>query len=294
MSGKSKTAPSVLVNLGCITGENPYWHPDEKRVYWVDIPRGQIMRHAPGEARTEVFAVGAPVGGFTVQEDGSLLLFMAGGAVAVWREGRMEYVFESLPGEEKTRFNDVIADPEGRVFCGTMGTPERSGRLYRLDPDLKITLMFDGVGVSNGMGFSPDLRRMYYTDTHTGGVDIFEYDRATGSLADRRVFAKAEEGAGRPDGLTVDKEGCVWSARWGGARLVRYDPDGRRITEVMFPVNNVSSAAFGGKRFETIYVTTAGGDRVDLNGRDAGAVFAFDPGVCGVPEFRSRIRPRRS
>lgn len=283
--------PEIVADLPCITGENPLWHPAEKCVYWTDIPAGVIHRYHPSTARTETFNIGTPVGGFTLQTDGSLLLFMARGAVRLWRSGSfLSTVIAELPEELDNRFNDVIADPQGRVFCGVMSTPTRAGRLYRLDPDGSIRAVIEGVGTSNGMGFTPDRRRFYHTDTRRREIRVFDYDARTGEIANPRTFATVPEGQGGPDGLTVDRAGGVWSARWGGHCIVRYAPDGTEVLRVDLPALKVSSLTFGGETCEDLFITTAGGSDREQNGLAAGALLKIRPGVVGVPEFLSRIR----
>src|SRR5690348_1989432 len=124
----------VICDYRCEIGENPLWHDIEKRLYWCDIPTGRLFRYDPGNGKHEQFYQGEIVGGFTIQADGSLLLFMAHGAVKLWRKGSLTTLIDEIPEERETRFNDVIADPAGRVFCGTMPAGPRPGRLYRLDP----------------------------------------------------------------------------------------------------------------------------------------------------------------
>ena len=281
--------PEIMVNCACVTGENPLWHPTEARVYWVDIPSGHLYRYSPTTLKTEMFDIGVEVGGFTIQPDGSLVLFMAKGAVAFWREGKLATVIGEILAERDTRFNDVIADPEGRVFCGTMSSPSHLGRLYRLDTDTRITPVLDGVGTSNGMGFSLDRSSMYHTDTNLSEIRIFDYDRTTGAIANQRVFVKVTDNAGRPDGLTVDADGCVWSARWDGACIVRYDPNGKEMLRIAFPAKKVSSLSFGGGDYTDIFVTTAGGRNRKEEGSGAGALFHLNLGIKGLPEFFSRI-----
>ena len=281
--------PEIIVDQRCVTGECPLWHPDEQRLYWVDIPSAKLFRYDPKDGTHETFDVGEPVGGFTIQQDGALLLFMAHGAVRLWRNGFIGTVIEELPEERNNRFNDVIADPEGRVFCGVMSTEERAGRLYRLDHDGTIMPLLDGIGTSNGMGFTPDRKAMYYTDTRRHEIYLFDYDRASGDISNRRVFVKVPDGEGKPDGLTVDADGCVWSARWDGHCLVRYSAGGELLTRIEFPVRRVSCATFGGPDYMDMFVTTAGGNDTSENGEHAGALFHLDPGVRGVREFRSRI-----
>jgi D-xylonolactonase len=283
----------MVVDYACQTGEGPLWHPDEQRLYWVDIPAGRLFRHQPATSQSEMFEIGTPVGGFTLQADGSLLLFMARGTVRVWRDGALaETVIAEIPDERDNRFNDVIADPVGRVFCGVMSTPDRAGRLYRLDLDGSLRPVLDDIGTSNGLGFSPDRRQMYYTDTRAHAIYRFEYDPATGEISNQEIFAHVPDddpSLGRPDGLTVDSEGCVWSARWDGARIVRYAPDGRELAAWQFPARKVSSLTFGGPDYTDIYVTTAGGNDKAENGPGAGGLFHLNCGVKGVPEFSSRI-----
>ncbi len=171
-----------------------------------------------------------------------------------------------------------------------MPTPTRAGRLYRLDPDRTLTLLLEGIGVSNGMGLTPDRKQLYFTDTGAGKIYLFDYDRATGDLSNQRVFVDAPGEEGGPDGMTVDAEGCVWSARWGGSCLVRYRPDGTEERSIEFPAKKVSSVIFGGPDYADIYVTTAGGDNKAEDGPGAGALYRLQLGIQGVPEYPSRVR----
>ncbi|MEW6755351.1 MAG: SMP-30/gluconolactonase/LRE family protein [Candidatus Latescibacterota bacterium] len=281
--------PELIADYRCQVGEGPLWHAQERRLYWVDIPAGRLFRYDPASGQHEACHQGEPIGGFTVQEDGALLLFMARGAVAVWREGVLTPVIHELPDERQTRFNDVIADPEGRVFCGTMPAGDRSARLYRLDRDGSIRVVLDDVGLANGLGFTPDLTCLYFTDTGRKVIYRLDYDRASGEVCNRRVFIDASAAEGVPDGLTVDAQGGIWSAMWGGSCVVRYTPDGRQERRVALPARQVSCPAFGGEAYADLYVTTAGGQDKRSQGPGAGALFRLRPGVCGVPEFRSRV-----
>lgn len=280
----------LIADYKCVTGEGPLWHPDEKCVYWLDIPKGRIFRYDPAANTHEQVFEGEPIGGFTIQEDGALLLFMARGAIKTWHKGKLATIIEEIPEERDTRFNDVIADPEGRVFCGTMRSPEHAGRLYRLDRDGKITKILDGIGTSNGMGFTPDRKQMYYTDTRKREIYLFDYERETGEIRNQRVWVRVPEGEGGPDGMTVDAEGFVWSARWDGGCLVRYSPDGAVERKVNFPAKKVSCPTFGGPDYADLYVTTAGGDNKVENGPGAGALFRVRLRIRGVPEFQSKVR----
>jgi sugar lactone lactonase YvrE len=285
--------PELIADYQCVIGENPLWHPTEQRVYWIDIPSGRLFRYDPASGQHEQCHAGAVAGGFAIQDDGALLLFLARGAVQRWKDGQLTTIIESIPEEANTRFNDVIADPAGRVYCGTMSDGDRPGRLYRLDPDGRLTRVLDGILCSNGLGFTPDRRTLYYTDSVANVIYAFDYETETGALSNQRVFAHVPPHEGMPDGLTVDAEGGVWSARWGGGCAVRYTPDGREVSRVQLPAERVTSLIFGGTDYSDLYLTTAGGeDRAHL-GRGAGALFRVRPGVRGLPEYPSRIQTPR-
>ncbi len=281
--------PELIADYQCVCGENPLWHPIEKQLYWTDIPTGRMFRYDPSTGEHEQFYHGQVVGGFTIQAEGTLLLFMARGAVKVWRNGELIDVLEEIPDERDSRFNDVIADPGGRVFCGTMPTKDRLARLYQLHTDGELIKLLDGIGISNGMGFTPDRKRMYYTDTSKRAIYVFDYDQNSGIISNQNTFIVVPEGEGAPDGMTVDAEGYLWSARWGGSCLVRYSPDGSEERRIHFPVKKISSVTFGGKDYTDIYVTTAGGNNRREEGASAGALFRINLGIKGVPEFFSRI-----
>jgi len=281
--------PELIADYGCVVGEGCIWHPDEKRVYWLDIPQGRIFRYDPATGHHEMCYEGEPVGGMTVQADGTLLLFGDRASVRVWRDGIVKTIREDIPDERESRFNDVIADTRGRVYCGTMPTKDRLGRLYRLELDGSVTRLLEGITCSNGLGFTPDRKQVYYTDSMKSEIYLFDYDEATGDLANQRVFVRVPEGEGIPDGMTVDAEGYIWSARWDGSCLVRYAPDGSEAMRVPFPAKKVSCVTFGGDDYTDMYVTTAGGDNKAEEGEGAGALYRINLGIHGVPEFRSRV-----
>jgi D-xylonolactonase len=280
--------PEIVVDHDCQLGENPLWHLQEEKVYWTDIEGGRLYRYDPKSSRFEQFYEGGLVGGFTIQANGSLLLFGAKGWIREWKDGAVKTIIPDLPGEGEGRFNDVIADPAGRVFCGTLG--RNPGRLYRLDADGAITILVEGIGCSNGMGFTPDRKGFYYTDTLKREIYLFDYDQATGEIANQRVFVRIE-GEGAPDGMTVDTEGGVWTALWGGAAIVRFDSAGRETHRVSFPAKKMTSVVFGGPGFNDLYCTSAClGDRSE-EGSAAGALFRIPGalGFTGTSEFLSRV-----
>lgn len=282
-------SPEVVADCACVCGEGPLWHPGEQKLYWVDIPKGILYRYDPASGKHGIVLQTGQIGGYTLQEGGGLLLFMEKGAVRLWKDGELRTLIESTPGEENGRFNDVIADPEGRVFCGTLPADGHPGSLYRLDTDGKLRKLLEGFGCANGMGFTPERDGFYFIDSSTREVMHFDYDSRTGAITGRRVFVNLPASLGVPDGMTVDAKGFVWVAVWGGSCLVRYSPEGREERRVYFTAKLVSSVTFGGSDLRDLYVTSAGGDNRRENGPAAGALFRVRPGVRGVPELFSRV-----
>ena len=205
------------------------------------------------------------------------------------RSKRKSTRLEDIPEERDSRFNDVIADQAGRVFCGTMSSDYSSGRLYRLDRNRVIRPVIASVGCSNGMGFTPDLKGLYHTDSFAGLICRFDYIAHTGELENREIFAIVPSSDGLPDGLTVDRNGCVWSALWDGSSLVRFDAQGRIDIRISLPTRKVSSLAFGGPDLQDVYITTAGGNTKEEDGPAAGSLLRLRLGVSGRPEFFSNI-----
>lgn len=281
--------PSIFADCQCQNAEGPLWHPLEQRLYWTDIPAGRLFRYNPATNAPEQIYAGEEVGGFTIQTDGSLLLFKARGAIERWCEGNLTTLISEIPEERDTRFNDVITDPQGRVFCGTMATSDRPGCFYRLETDGSLDKVLEEVGIPNGMGFTPNHKQFYFTDSAKQEIYLFDYDLTSGALSNRRVHITIAKEDGEPDGLTVDAEGYLWSARWDGGHLFRYDPAGTEVLRVPFPAKKVTSVTFGGSDYGDMYVTTAGGDNRQQEGPGAGAVFKLNLGIQGIPEFQSRI-----
>lgn len=280
--------PTVVSNQRCIVGEAPLWHPDNGRIYWTDNVAGEMYRYDPTSGKTERFYDGPIVAAFTIQSDGSLLLFMEEGRICHWNDGDITPVVEGLDQEAGMRFNDVIADPRGRVFCGTMDDDDPSaGRLYRLETDGSITEVLEHVELANGLGFTPERDGFYLTESNTNTIYKFRYDESTGQITDREVF-REKSGPGMFDGLTVDASGDVWSALWDYGALVSHAPDGSLQRTVEFPTKDVTSLTFAGPEFTTAYVTSAAREP-EREDEAAGALFRVNLGVTGLAEFRSQV-----
>jgi sugar lactone lactonase YvrE len=284
---------AVAEPVGDVTaelGEGPYWVPEASFLIWVDIERGLLHRtHIPsGQTVTddlgEVSAAFPALDGGILTVGGSRLTLRAGALGG----GVITRIIAEVPAREGIRFNDAAVDPAGRVWAGSMhkGETEPLGELYRLDAGGKLTTVIAGVTVSNGIGWSPDGSRMYYADSPTRRVDVFDYDPATGDAFQRRVFVDLSRVEGVPDGLTVDADGYVWVAMWGGGVLRRFTPGGQQDAVLPVPVSQPTSCAFGGPGFTDLYVTTA---RVGLSESDlaaqplAGRLLRIHPGPVGLP-----------
>ena len=279
--------PEVVTDVACTIGEAPLWHPDDGKIYWVDNIGEALYRYDPASDETEQIYDGELIAAFTIQCDGSLLLFMDEGRIAHWEEGDLTMVIDGIDQERGMRFNDVIADPCGRVFAGTMSDDDWSaGRLYRLDTDGSITELMS-VELSNGIGFTPDRRGLYLTESNTNTIYRFEYDARTGELSDRTVFQERDE-PGMLDGLTVDSTGAVWSALWDHGAIVEHAPDGTVRQTISMPTHNTTSLTLAGPDFTNAYITSAAYG-TDDNDEDAGKLLRVPLDTVGLAEFRSQV-----
>jgi sugar lactone lactonase YvrE len=282
-------AVELVLDARADLGEGPRWDSRRQRLLWVDIMRGRVHAFAPSTGECRNVAVGRPVGALASASDASLVLAVAGGFARLDLDSeRLEMLAVVEADRPQNRMNDGNCDGAGRFWAGTMALDEApgAGALYRLDPDLTVHTMLTGVTISNGLDWSPDGRRMYYVDSPTQRIDVFDFDVATGTIANRRAFVEVPADAGVPDGLTVDAAGFVWLALWGGAALRRYAPNGTLARVVPLPVTHPTSCAFGGAALDELYVTSA---RRPLTAQEkarqpqAGGVFRLRPGVAGRP-----------
>jgi sugar lactone lactonase YvrE len=279
----------VLLDAVTELGEGPIWDAARERLLFVDIMRGLVHEFDPRTGADRVVDVGQPVGAVAPTARGDWIAAVRSAFVRIdpgtGRTALVAAIEDALPG---TRMNDGLVDPRGRFWAGSMGMGGLvdRGRLYRLDPDGSLHTMLQPVGISNGIDWSPDARLMYYADTPTGRVDVFDFHVESGRISNRRPFVVVATGDGYPDGLVVDAEGAVWLALWEGGALRRYLPDGRLDAEVRFPASCITKCAFGGANLDELYVTSAW---IDLDDRaraaepHAGSLFRLKPGVRGRP-----------
>ncbi|NEC27466.1 SMP-30/gluconolactonase/LRE family protein [Streptomyces sp. SID8111] len=256
MTPRSRTALEVAVRAEATLGEGPVWDAAAGRLRWIDILAARLHTYDPATGRRTVRTVDQHVGAARPRAGGGLVLNLRDGIGLLDPDDTFRWLHrEPVPGR---RGNDAGVAPDGTLWAGTMRYDEAAGggTLTRFLPDGTAETVLDDVTVSNGTGWSPDGRRMYYIDTPTRRVDAFDVG-PDGRVTGRRPLAVVEEGAGFPDGLTVDADGCVWVALWDGAAVRRYTPDGTLDRVIPLPVPRVTACAFGGPGLRDLYVTTA-------------------------------------
>ena len=265
--------------------EGPVWH--DGALWWVNIKAGTLNRFDVRTGLNTSRATGDFLGAAVPDAQGGWLLARRDSVARLdWSSGKISSLATLPNSDSRLRFNDGKCDPRGRFFAGTMhrdGAPERAA-FYRF-ADGKLEQQFDGVTISNGLDWLPDGTRLYYTDTMTGRVDMFDYDVASGALSGRRPLVKFAQSQGWPDGLCCDVNGNVWLALWDGGCVECLDGrTGKSLERILIPARRVSSCCFGGENFDQLFITTAWED-LDKTARDAdslaGGIFAVQPGVRG-------------
>jgi L-arabinonolactonase len=283
----------VAYSANDILGEGPVWVPEEQVLYWVDIQGPALQRWHAGSGGYRRWALPSEIGCFALRQSGGVLVALRTGfALLDLETEKLTPLLNPEADRPYTRFNDGKCDRRGRFWAGTMDeeAPNTRAALYRLDPAGDCQPMQAGVGISNGLGWSPDNRIMYYTDSIKHQIYAYDFDLESGTIRNRRVFAETPEGY-VPDGLTVDVDGYIWSAKWDGWKVVRYAPDGSVDLEIPLPVQRPTSCVFGGPELKQLYITSA---RVDLTTEElakqpqAGSVFVLETSTQGLPEPRFR------
>lgn len=272
-----------------LIAESPTWDQRTASLLWVDIPRGEIHRYRPdGDEDSVVFVAPTSVGAVVTRRSGGLAVAAGKGFAIVDEEAGSWRPIAAV--ERGDRMNEARCDPAGRLWGGTMTLDQRPSQaaLYRLDQTGSAELMLDQVGLSNGLAWSPDGTRMYYADTMTERVDVFDYELETGTPSNQRPLIDLHDVDGRPDGMTVDAEGGIWVTMARGGAIRRYSSTGSLDEVLSMPVPTVTSCAFGGPDLADLYVTTLciGLGETDLAEHPgAGSVFCVPGiGVRGIAE----------
>lgn len=251
---------SLLIDAKSQLGEGPLWHPDEKRLYWVDITPGLLNCWDPSTGQTQQWEMDSMIGTVEfVPQKGLLVALEAGIHRFSAREGLTKLADFPEPSDVGNRFNDGKCDPSGRLWVGTMNKQVRpqAGSLYCFDGD-RFTKKLSGLTISNGMAWSGDQTKFYFTDTADQAVKVFDFDNQTGCISSGRIAIEIPESMGAPDGMTIDGEGKLWIAHWGGSCVARWCPEtGELLEKIDVTAPHVTSCAFGGDDMQTLYITTA-------------------------------------
>lgn len=279
----------LVVDAHAVLGEGPIWNPATEHLVWVDIMRSEVHEFDPITNIDSVIQIGRHVGTVVPRQCGGLVCAVDDGFVAVDDDGRVTRLAHIEADIPTNRMNDGKCDSSGRLWAGTMPYDTVSpgvGALYRLDPDLSVHTVLHGITVSNGIGWSLDDTLMYYIDSPTRHVDVFDFDADLGTISNRRVLIDMTGDIGVPDGMTVDAEGYLWVAIAGGGQVRRYAADGSRDRVIKFPASLTSACAFGGPYLTDLYVTSIS---LSLSSHDlekqphAGGLFRTRPGPRGLP-----------
>jgi sugar lactone lactonase YvrE len=286
------TTPDVAAASQDILGESPIWCEREQALFWVDIRAPALRRLDPRDGRVRSWALPELCGGVALSGLGRVVLSLRSGLAGFeLATGKLSPLVALERPELDNRLNDTKCDRRGRLWVGTMRDygAARTGSLYRIAPDLACERLLSAIAVPNALCWSPDDKTMYFADTADGRLRAYDFDADSGRLGAMRVLLEAGSQPGRPDGATVDVEGCIWNARYGGGAILRLTPAGDVDRCIDIPAAHVTACTFGGSDLRTLYVTTA---RQRLTAAElerqplAGNLFALNVGVAGLPEPR--------
>jgi sugar lactone lactonase YvrE len=260
-------------------GEGPVWSPRWGGLRWVDMLAGDVLALSR-DGSVERRHVGEIAAAVRPRRDGGAVIGVERGFALEAPDGTVQ-ALDEVWSDPSVRMNEGGCDPDGRFYCGSMAYDQRPGAaaLYRLDPDRSVHRVLEGLTVANGLEWSPDGTLAYHNDTATLTIAVYAYDRDEG-LTDRRVLVALEH---RPDGLTVDAEGGVWTALSDGGAVRRYSPEGELDAVIEVPARKVTACTFGGDALDVLFITTSREGLAPGDDPLAGALFQAVPGVRGLP-----------
>ena len=276
----------------CELGEGPFWDSKKSRLHWVDIIGEKIISQNLDGSNIHALEVDGNPGCVVFSNEGTMIAGVDNQISSFDGGGNLLKVLADTKEGSGLRFNDGKCDPTGRFWIGSMDRKEKNklGSLYSWNSVEGLVNREQGVTVSNGMGWSPDNSLFYYIDSPTREVSIYDFDLSTGSINNKRRFISFTEEDGFPDGMTIDNDGRLWIAFWGGSKIMCVNPDSKAIEElVIFPVSKITSCAFGGEKMDRLFITSA---KVQVNEEDepmAGKTFIVSPGVKGQPSFNLKL-----
>lgn len=298
------SALELILDSKAVIGECPVWDDRNALLYWIDIIGKCVHVFDPNTGNDKCIDVGQQIGCLVLCESGNAVVGLEDGIYTLnLKTGSIEKFADPEPHLAGNRFNDGKCDAAGRLWIGSMSMAENdgggnaspAGSLYCIEPDGTIHKKLDGITISNGIAWSPDNSIMYYIDSPTRKVIAFDYDLSSGRISNKRTIVEIPKDEGIPDGMTIDTEGFLWIAQWGGWKVGRYNPkNGQCVRSINLPVENVTCCTFAGEYFSDLYITTAtmGIDENDKAQPNAGGVFRIKTDLYGlkVNKLKQRIK----
>lgn len=294
----SRPKITPVVNHKCILGEGPVWDHVAQRILWIDIVQGHIHQYTPAIESFKTFSIGEMIGSLALSGNYVIAAIKSGFHFVDLESEAKVYVNDPEKHIPDNRFNEGKCDPMGRFWAGSMSLSEEgtTGSVYTLLHDFSIEKKIENVTISNGMAWSADQKTFYYIDSPTLQVVSYNYDNATGSISNKKIIIALDVSEGFPDGMTIDEEGMLWIAHWGGWKVARWNPEtGKKLSQIDLPVSQVTSCTFGGENFEDLYITSAS---IRLSAEQlekeplAGSLFVVkNCGYRGMPTFEFVGRP---
>jgi L-arabinonolactonase len=273
-------------------GEGIIWDAASACVWWTDIDGSKLYRYQSEDKQLDHWTTPERLGSFALVSDSEFLIcgFASGFAYFNPHSGELQWLEKIEQNNPGTRLNDGRADRQGRFWAGSMveSGDRGAGALYCLDQQLQVASKVSGLTISNGLCWSPDSTVMYHTDTPSRRINAYDFDAATGAIANQRCLVRTEKGC-FPDGSSVDAEGYIWNAQWGASQVVRYSPEGEVDFVLPLPVSQPTCVAFGGPRLDRLFVTSAtqGFDEQTLSAEpEAGNVLVFQTNISGIADAR--------
>ena len=292
--------PEIALAAQSTLGEGTLWETRNETLYWVDIIEKKVQAFTPADGKNHVIQLEKYIGTVVTCEKGGLLVALEDGAYFI-ADGSREAVLEAPiePGLRTNRLNDGKCDPAGRLVVGSMAMDKAGnsgeryqGSLYSVEGKMKVKTLISGLSVPNGIAWSMDGRTMYHVDSPAHTIRSYEYDTSTGNVGKYRTVIETPENLGAPDGMTIDSDGMLWVAMWGGWKVLHIDPrNGEILNSVEIPAELVTSCAFGGRNLDELYISTA---RTTLSEKQlaeqphAGDIFVVRTGAAGLELCRYR------
>ncbi|MGF1459445.1 MAG: SMP-30/gluconolactonase/LRE family protein [Leptolyngbyaceae cyanobacterium] len=291
---KSERPRNVLATRARL-GEGPVWDEQQQRLHWVDIYNRRIHTYDPAKTSASFIEVDSVVSGLFIDDAEHLIIAEENGLSRLNLLTHQREPIVSIEADRpNNRLNDVRCDCQGRLWIGTMNNDEQpQASLYRFDPNGSLHKMETDLSISNGLGWNPDQSAFYLTDSPRQLIYAYRFEAESGTIGDRTVLIDLTAETFFPDGLTIDSEGCIWSAMWNGGCVIRFNPDGQEIDRIALPVPLVTSCTFGGPDLADLYITTAsaGMSQAELKQyHEAGDLFCLPTSVRGLPSERCSLR----